>query len=74
MQTLCDIILVLLKITLDTIGKGSPIPQDAHQRDMNPLLAIIALSAVQSFPRLLIHNAILFINTSTMLGTRKVIG
>ena len=39
-----------------------------------PLLAIIALSAVQSFPRLLIHNAIWFINTSTMLGTREVIG
>ena len=35
---------------------------------------IIALSAVQSFPRLLIHNAILFINTSTMIGTREVIG
>ena len=34
------------------------------------LLAMIALSAVQS----LIHNAILFINTSTMLGTTKVIG
>ena len=38
------------------------------------LLAIITLSAAQSFPRLLIHNAILFINTSTMLGTREVIG
>ena len=36
------------------------------------LLEIIALSAAQSFPRLLIHNAILFINTSTMLGTKAV--
>ena len=32
-------------------------------------LAIIALSVVQSFTRILIHNAILYINTSTVLGT-----
>ena len=42
--------------------------------EMFSLLAIIALLAVQSFPWLLIHNAILFINTSTMLDTREVIG
>ena len=35
------------------------------------LLAMIVLSAVQSFQRILIHNAILFIKTSTMLGTTK---
>ena len=29
------------------------------------LLAMIALSTVQSFARILIHNTILFINTST---------
>ena len=38
------------------------------------LLEIITLSAVESFPRLLIHNAILLIKTSTMLGTGEVIG
>ena len=32
------------------------------------LLEIIALSAVQSFPRLLIHNAILFINTALYIA------
>ena len=41
---------------------------------MKALLAIIALSALQSFPWLLIHNAILFINTSTMHGTTEAIG
>ena len=40
----------------------------------NTLLEIIALSTVQSFARIPIHNVILFINTSTMLGTTKVIG
>ena len=35
---------------------------------------MIALSAVQSFARIPIHNAILFINSSTMLGTSKAIG
>ena len=38
------------------------------------LLAIVALSAVQSFVQILTHNAILFINTSAMFGTTKVIG
>ena len=38
------------------------------------LLAIMALSALQSFPWLLIHNAILFINISTVHGTREAIG
>ena len=37
-------------------------------------LVMIALSLVQSFTRILIHNAILFINTLTMFGTTKVIG
>ena len=41
---------------------------------VHSLLEIVALSAVQSFPRLLIHNAFLFINTSTMLGTKEVTG
>ena len=31
----------------------------------------IALSSVQSFARMLIHNTILLINTPTMLGTKK---
>ena len=35
---------------------------------------MIALLAVQLFARILIHNAILFINTSTMPGIIKVIG
>ena len=35
----------------------------------NLLLEMIALSVSQSFTRILIHNAILFINDSTMLGT-----
>ena len=38
------------------------------------LLEMIALSPVQSFPRILIHKAILFINTFTIFGTTKVIG
>ena len=33
-----------------------------------------ALSAIQSFERILIHNAIFFINTSTMFGETNVIG
>ena len=37
------------------------------------LLAIIALSAVQSPARTLTHNAILFINISTILGTTTII-
>ena len=37
-----------------------------------PLLEIITLLAVQSVARMLIHNTFLFINTSTMLGTTKV--
>ena len=44
------------------------------QLPTNPLLAIIALSALQSFPQLLIHNAILCINTSTMHGATEAIG
>ena len=36
--------------------------------------AMVNLSVVQSFTRILIHNALLFINTSTMLGITKVIG
>ena len=35
---------------------------------------MVTLSAVESFVQILIHNAILFINTSTMLETTKVIG
>ena len=38
------------------------------------LLEMITLLAVQSFAWILIHNAILFINTSPMLGTIKFIG
>ena len=45
-----------------------------QKRVSGTLLEIIALSAVLSFPRLLIHNTIFFINTSTMLSTREVIG
>ena len=41
---------------------------------LSSLLAMIALLAVQSFARTLIHNAILSINTSTMLGTSQGIG
>ena len=37
-------------------------------------LEMIILSAVQSFVQMLIHSAILFINTSTILGTTKIIG
>ena len=36
--------------------------------------AMIALSAVQSFVRIPNHNVILFINSSTILGTTKAIG
>ena len=36
------------------------------------LMAMIALSAVQSFAPILIHNAVLFINTSTMHAITKV--
>ena len=36
--------------------------------------AMIALSIVQSFAWILIHNAILFINTSILLGITKPIG
>ena len=32
------------------------------------VLKMIALSSVQSFAQILIHNAILFINASTILG------
>ena len=38
------------------------------------LLEMIALSAVQSFAKILIDNVILFINTSTILGTTNGIG
>ena len=38
------------------------------------LLAMIALSAVQSDTRTLIHNAILFTDTSAMLDAIKFIG
>ena len=40
----------------------------------NTLPAMIALSAVQSYAWILIHNAVLFINASRMLGITKVIG
>ena len=40
---------------------------------MDTLSELISLSAVQSFAQILIHNVILFINTSTMLGTTKII-
>ena len=38
------------------------------------LLEMIILSAVQSFARIQIQNVIMFITTSTMLNTTKVIG
>ena len=65
------------RVPSSSSGRGNPpispmgVPLSAGWQ---PLLAIIALSAIQSSPRLLIHNAILFINTSTMHGTREVIG
>ena len=48
--------------------------QTAIVKTQISVLEIIVLSAAQSFPRLLIHNAILFINTPTMHGTKEVIG
>ena len=39
--------------------------------EFDDLLSMTALSAVQSFAWIPIHNTILFINTSSMLGTTK---
>ena len=47
---------------------------DIGEQHPVPLLEMIALSVVQSFAGILIHNAILFINTTTMFGTTIVIG
>ena len=65
-----SILLISLNTILSTLGpqKGTDVIQTI------PLLEIIALPAVQSFPRLLFHNVILFINTLTIPGTREVIG
>ena len=38
-----------------------------------PSLAMIPLSAVQLFTQILIHKAILFINTSTIRGTTNIL-
>ena len=44
-----------------------------RKNSIQPLLAMIALLAVQSFSWVLIYYAALFVNISTMFGTTKVI-
>ena len=56
------------------VGGGSRDPPMQKIITESPFGAIIALSTVKSFERILIHNANLFINSPTMLGTRRVIG
>ena len=41
------------------------------RQSLHSLLAMVAFSAVYSFAMILIHNVILFINTSTMFGITK---
>ena len=58
-------------ISFDVISKsGAPNPKDIILVE-GGLLAMIALSAVQSFVRVLVQNPILFINTPTMTGQQR---